>query len=54
MQESKLIHDLLRLGKTLTLHNVMILIMSVFDKNQNHYYYYYYSVFLGKCSDQLD
>ena len=32
---------------SLTFHNVMILIKSVFDKDQNHYYY---NIFLGKCS----
>ena len=35
MQESKLIH----MKKTLPLHNVIILIKSVFNKNKNHYYY---------------
>ena len=43
--------DSMPLKKTLTSHNVIIL-MSVFDKNQNHYYYYQ-NVFLGKCSHQL-
>ena len=43
-------HDSLPLEKTLTLHNVIILIKSVFNKNQNHDYY---SIFLKKCLYQL-
>ena len=39
-------YDSLSLEKTLTLHNVIILIKSVFNKNQNHYYY---NIFLEKC-----
>ena len=35
MQGSELIHDSLPLEKTLTLH-VIILVQSVFNKNQNH------------------
>ena len=35
------------LSKTLTFHNVIILIKSVFNKNQNHYYY---NLFLEKGS----
>ena len=43
--------DNLPLEKTLTLHNLAILIKSVLKKkNQNHYYY---NVFLEKCSYQL-
>ena len=38
--------DSLSLEKILTLHNVIILIKSVFDNNQSHYYY---NVFLEKC-----
>ena len=37
MQKSKLIHTILCLYKNL--HNVIILIKSVFNKNQNHDYY---------------
>ena len=37
--------DDLPLEETLTLHNVIILINSVFTKNQNHYYY---NIFLEK------
>ena len=36
--------------KKLTLHNVIIIIQSVFNKNQNHYYC---NVFLEKCSYTL-
>ena len=43
-------YDSLPLEKTLTLHNVIILIKSVFNKNQNHYYY---KIFLEKCLYQL-
>ena len=32
-------YDSLPLEKTLTLHNVIILVKPVFDKNQKHYYY---------------
>ena len=42
--------DDLPLKKTLTMHNVVILIKSVFNKNQNHYYY---NIFLEKCSYHL-
>ena len=42
--------DSLSLEKTLTLHNVIILIKSVFIKNQDHYYYF---IFLEKCLYQL-
>ena len=38
--------DPLPLENTLTLHNVIILIKSVFNKDQNHYYY---NIFLEKC-----
>ena len=31
-------YDSLPLGKTTTLHNVIILINSVFNRNQNNYY----------------
>ena len=50
MEKSKLIHMILYLEKkTLTLHNVIILIKSVFNKDQNHYYY---NTFLEKCLNQ--
>ena len=42
--------DDMPLKETLTLHNVIILIKSVFDKDQNHYCY---NIFLEKCSYQL-
>ena len=35
MQESKFIHEPLPLEKTMTLHNDIILIMSVFNKKKN-------------------
>ena len=44
------LYDSLPLEKTLTLHNVVILIKSVLNKNQNHYYY---NMFLEKGSYQL-
>ena len=40
------LYDSYPLGKTLILHNVIILIESVFNKNQNHNYY---NIFLEKC-----
>ena len=40
-------YDSLPLQKTLTLHNVIILIQSVFNKDKNNYYY---NIFLDKCS----
>ena len=43
-------YDYLPLEKKLTLHNVIIRIKSVFNKDQNHYYY---NIFLEKCSYQL-
>ena len=43
------IYNSLTLEKTLTLHNTIILIKSVFKKNQNHYYS---NIFLEKCSYQ--
>ena len=42
--------DSLRLEKSLTLHNVIILIKSVVKKNQN---YCNYNIFLVKCLFQL-
>ena len=43
--------DPLPLEKTLTLHNnVLIVIKSVFNKNQNHYYC---NKFIEKYSDEL-
>ena len=42
-------NDLL-LAKTLTLHNVVILTKSVFNKNQSHYYY---NMILEKCLKRL-
>ena len=44
------IYDSLPLEKTLTLHNVIILIKSVFNKTQNHYYH---NMFLEKDSYQV-
>ena len=43
-------YDALPLEKTLNLHNVIILIKSVFNKDQRNYYY---NVFLKKCSYPL-
>ena len=43
-------YNSLPIEKTLTLHNVIILINSVIDKKQNRYYY---NIFLEKCSYQL-
>ena len=40
----------LLLEEILTLHQVVILIKSVLNKNQNHYYY---NIFLEKCSYQV-
>ena len=40
----------LPLEKTLNIQNVVILVNSVFSKNQN---YYYYQVFLKTCSDNV-
>ena len=42
-------NDSLYLEKTLTLDNVIILIKSVFNKNQNHYYY---NIFLEKLAEK--
>ena len=42
--------DSLPIEKILTLHNVIILINSVLNKDKNHYYY---KIFLEKCSYQL-
>ena len=42
--------DFLPLGKTLTLHNVIILIKSVFNKDKNNYNY---NIFLKKGWYQL-
>ena len=50
MQESYDSYDSLPLEKTLTLHNVMILIESLVNKNQNHYYY---NIFLERFLCQL-
>ena len=53
MQESKFIHMILWLStfrKKLTLYDVIILIRSVFNKDQNHYFY---DIFLEKCLYQL-
>ena len=44
-------YDSLHIEKILTLHNVIMLIKSVLNKDQNPYYY---NVFLEKCSYQLD
>ena len=43
-------YDSLPIPKTLTLHNVIILIKSVFDKYKNHYNY---KILLEKCLHQL-
>ena len=43
-------YDSFPVEKTLTLHNVVILIKSILNKDQNHYYY---KIFLEKCSYQL-
>ena len=40
----------LSIEKTLTLHNVIILIKSVLNNDQNHYCF---SIFLEECSYQL-
>ena len=40
----------LALKETLTLHNIVILIQSLLNKNKNHYYY---NVFLERCLYQL-
>ena len=47
-------YDFLPIEKTFTLHNVIILIKSVLNKDQNYYYYnkdqnyYYYTIFIRK------
>ena len=43
-------YDSLPIEKTLTLHNVIMLIKSVLNKDKNHYYY---KIFLEKCTYQL-
>ena len=43
-------YDSLLIVKILNLHNVIILIKSVLNKDKNHYYY---KIFLEKCSYQL-
>ena len=43
-------YDSLPIGKTLILHNVQMLIKSVFNKDQNHYYC---NLFWEKCSYQI-
>ena len=40
-------YDFLPLEKTLTFHNVIIPIKSVFNKDKNNFYY---TIFLEKCS----
>ena len=40
-------YDFLPIEKTLILHNVIILVKSVLNKDQNRYYY---NIFLEKCS----
>ena len=42
-------YDSVPIGKSLTLHNVIIHIKSVLNKDKNHYYY---NVLLEKCSYQ--
>ena len=44
------LNDFLPLEQTLPLHNIVILIKSVFNKDQNHYYY---NIFLENGSYQL-
>ena len=44
------LYDTLPLENTLSLHYVIILLKSVFNKNQN---YYDYIIFSEKCSNQL-
>ena len=43
-------YDFLPIAKKMALHNVIILIKSVLNKDKNHYYY---EIFLEKCSHQL-
>ena len=43
-------HDSLPLEKTMTFHNVMVLIQLVFDKDKSNYYYH---IFLEKASYEL-
>ena len=43
-------YDSLSIEKRLTLHNVIILIKSVLNKDKNHYYY---NILLEKCLYQL-
>ena len=43
-------YDTLPIEKILTLHNVIMHIKSVLNKDQNHYYY---NIFSEKCSYQL-
>ena len=43
-------YDSLPIGKGFTLHNVIIDIKSVLNKDKNHYYC---KILLGKCSYQL-
>ena len=44
------LYDSLPIEKTLTLHNVVILITSVLYKDKNHYYS---KIFSDKCSNKL-
>ena len=44
-------YDSLPIEKRLTLHNVIILIKSVLNKDKKNQYYY--DIFLEKCSYQL-
>ena len=43
-------YNSLPIEKTLTLHNIIILIKSVLNKDKNHYCY---KIFLEKCPYQL-
>ena len=43
-------HDFLPPEKISTLHNVITLIKSIFNKGHSHYYY---NIFVEKCSYQL-
>lgn len=46
--------DGLPLGKRLNMHNIVILIKSLFNVNYDYYYHHYYcQVFLEKCLYKL-
>ena len=50
MKTKFVFHDSLPIDKNLPLHNVIILIKSVLNKDKKHYYY---KIFLKKCLYQL-